>query len=224
MGIFSKNQDSNEDNSRVQFSSADENNPGATATIRRVFSLEDQNNQELYQQEQQQGESHELMQPSDNISPNNANTSGYGIDNAIELMRQMPDGDIGVIITVVKKTLESTNVQVTDIITDAKNKEADIRSRTKRLEAEIRDLEEKISTRSTEIGNLQTSLDETVQVREYLQISEPEGNAPHNSQSQSFDMSPSKPKHIEKTAQQAQIEEQVAREVNDLALEPDSPE
>ena len=168
MGIFSKNQNNKEDNPTVQFTPAEENSPGATATIRKVFNLEDSNRlpheQTSAPYKRLKDDTSEFIQQFD------SNPTGYGIDNAIELMRQMPDGDINIISTVIRRTLESTNVQVAEIITDAKNKEADIRSRAKRLEAEIRDLEEKVSTRNTEIQGLQITLDEITQVMEYLQI------------------------------------------------------
>ena len=43
----------------------------------------------------------------------------YGIEDAIALMRKLPNVNSDITITVVKKTLESANIQVTEIIDDA---------------------------------------------------------------------------------------------------------
>jgi len=218
MGIFTKNQDKNEENkSSVQFSPSNDNNANAetsnsqpqssSPTPRKTFSTSNKT------QAQDATPSAPTPPKQDEVTK-----KAYGIDDAIELMRQMPDGNIEVIITVVKKTLESTNIRVSDIISDAQNKESSIKARTKQLETEIKDLEEKIAKRNSEISELQTTLDETVQVREHLQISEPKNKSPDTA-SQSIDMRKMKPKNTEKSTKQAQVGEQVAREVAELAME-----
>ncbi len=48
----------------------------------------------------------------------------YGIQNAIELMRQLPSDNVPLVVEVVKKTLESLHVDIGSIITDAERKAA----------------------------------------------------------------------------------------------------
>ncbi len=109
----------------------------------------------------------------------------YSIEDAIELMRQLPRENNEVVVTVVKKTLESTNIQVSDIIGDADNKETRIRNQHKTLEEEIKELEAQIAKRNQQIGDLLKDLKETTDVRERLQLalkldksSQPQAKAP----------------------------------------------
>jgi len=93
----------------------------------------------------------------------------YGIEEAVNLMRSLPDIESDITITVVKKTLESANVQVSAIIADAEKKEANIEQRNKTLFHEIEELQEKISLRNKEISTLTKDLKETSKVKKLLQ-------------------------------------------------------
>mgnify|MGYP000618831463 CR=1 FL=1 len=97
-------------------------------------------------------------------------SSGYGIEDAIQLMKSLPRDNPEVVVTVVKKTLESTNIQVKDILSDAKDKEERIRSKHKALEAEIKQLQEQISKRNQQISDLVQDLNETTDVRQQLEL------------------------------------------------------
>lgn len=94
----------------------------------------------------------------------------YGIKNTIELMRRLPSDNNEVVVTVVKQTLESMNIEVVDIIKDAESKEARIRQQHKTLEEEVKSLEIKISQRNQQIAELSEDLKETIDVRERLQL------------------------------------------------------
>ena len=96
----------------------------------------------------------------------------YGIEDAIKLMRKLPSVNTEIVVSVVKTTLESTNVQVPDIIADAERKEQSIHKRTAQLEKEIAELEQKIAKRNEEIATLQTDLQETTKVKEHLLLAE----------------------------------------------------
>lgn len=100
-----------------------------------------------------------------------SNNINYGIEDAIELMRRLPKEHSELVVSVVKETLESTQVSIADIIADADNKSAQIRDRNNTLEQEIADLRAQINEREEYINELQTNLNETLTVREKLQLS-----------------------------------------------------
>ncbi len=99
------------------------------------------------------------------------NNISYGIEDAIELMRRLPKEHSELVVSVVKETLESTQVSISDIIADADNKSAQIRDRNDTLEQEIADLRAQINEREEYIDELQANLNETLTVREKLQLS-----------------------------------------------------
>lgn len=99
------------------------------------------------------------------------NNINYGIEDAIELMRRLPKEHSELVVSVVKETLESTQVSIADIIADADNKSAQIRDRNNTLEQEIADLRAQINEREEYIDELQANLNETLTVREKLQLS-----------------------------------------------------
>jgi uncharacterized protein YqeY len=92
----------------------------------------------------------------------------YGVRRAIELLRKLPSGERGVLVEVVRMTLESVNVHVTAIINDANNREADIDRRIGVLQGEVKQRKEEISTREDEIANLQMEQKEISRVRQEL--------------------------------------------------------
>lgn len=98
--------------------------------------------------------------------------SDYGIDKAIQLMRTLPSDNVELVVQVVKHTLESTNVHIPEIITDAKRKQDDIQGRIKVLRDEIADFEREIETRREEISRLDADYKETSLVRERLELAE----------------------------------------------------
>jgi hypothetical protein len=94
----------------------------------------------------------------------------YGIEDAIKLMKSLPRDNNEVVVTVVKKTLESTSIKVHDIVDDANQKEARIRNQHKTLEGEIKDLQDQIAHRNQQISDLLHDLKETTDVRQRLQL------------------------------------------------------
>src|SRR5262245_9134872 len=72
----------------------------------------------------------------------------YGIDQAIELMRALPgDQNVELVVQVIKTTLESLRVRVSDIIDDASKKQKRLEDRVAVLRAEIAELEKEIQQR-----------------------------------------------------------------------------
>lgn len=97
----------------------------------------------------------------------------YGINQAIELMRALPvDQNPELVVQVIKTTLESLKVKVSDIIGDADRKTKDLEDRVANLKRAIADFEKEIETRKEEIGRLEADHKETTGVRARLELAE----------------------------------------------------
>lgn len=94
----------------------------------------------------------------------------YGIQQAIELMRKLPNENVALVVEVVKKTLESLHVDIGAIIEDAERKQTRIEERVTKLDEEIADYEEEIAARRDEIASLNADGEETRTVRERLEL------------------------------------------------------
>ena len=94
----------------------------------------------------------------------------YGIEDAIGLMRKLPKDNTDVVVSVVKQTLESTQISIDDIIADATDKEERLLNKNAQLEREIKDLQAEIASRNKQISELLADHKETVTVREQLQL------------------------------------------------------
>jgi hypothetical protein len=97
----------------------------------------------------------------------------YGINQAIQLMRGLPvDQNPELVVIVIKSTLESLKVKVSDIINDADRKTKDLEERVTNLKRAIADFEKEIETRKEEIGRLEADHKETSNVRQRLELAE----------------------------------------------------
>ena len=94
--------------------------------------------------------------------------SEYGIQDAIKLMRKLPNMNTDIVISVVIKTLESADIRVEEIISDAQERESKIENRSVKLITEIDDLEAQIAKLNTEITQLNSDLEETSKVKTLL--------------------------------------------------------
>jgi hypothetical protein len=113
---------------------------------------------------------------------------GYGIGDAILLMRTLPfDDNVDLVVQVVRATLASLNVRVQDIIEDAGRKEQNIRDGIAGLHGKVADLERELETRCKEIASLEADLKETSSVKERLQLSE--NHVPSSAMSESVSAS-----------------------------------
>jgi chromosome segregation ATPase len=99
--------------------------------------------------------------------------SNYGINDTIKLLRKLSHIDDEVKIVVAKTTLESMNVVIRDIITDASAKEEKVSAHITSLKDEISDLEAEIKKRSDQISALEKDLSETKEARICLEKGEP---------------------------------------------------
>ena len=97
-------------------------------------------------------------------------SSRYGIDDAIKLMRRLPRDDISLVASIVRETLESTNIKVDNIISDAEKKEKSLDDHISRLNDEITELKDMIEKRTGQINNLKGDLEETRQVKKDLAV------------------------------------------------------
>jgi len=96
----------------------------------------------------------------------------YGIDKAIELMRQLPQDNVELVVRVVKTTLHSLRIDVSSIIKDATRKQNEVQARISVLRKEIADLESEIGTRRGEIATLDADYKETTMVKDRLSLAE----------------------------------------------------
>ena len=110
----------------------------------------------------------EVVPPPQQPAQKAAMKKSYGIEDAIRLMKRIPDGDMRVLAAVIKETLESTDIQVVDILKDAEIKEEHLEEGIRKLDAEIEDLEIMINQRKESIHALLTDLEETRQVKHDL--------------------------------------------------------
>lgn len=98
---------------------------------------------------------------------------GYGIAETTMLMRSLPvDQNVELVVRVVRSTLESMDVQLTDIIDDAEAKEQTLGGRMETLNTEIAELASQIERRRLEIGQLEEELTETTTVKQRLLLAQ----------------------------------------------------
>ena len=97
----------------------------------------------------------------------------FGIDNAIALMRSVPmDQNADLVIKVVRATLESLNVRVSDIVRDAEKRQGELEGRISVLKGEIGTLEKQMELRVAEIVRLEAAHSETSTIRQRLNLTE----------------------------------------------------
>ena len=100
--------------------------------------------------------------------------ANYGIDHAIELLRNLPDENTDIVVSVVTKTLESANINISRIIEDAQNKEHTLEAQINQLNEEIEALQNQITQKKQQINVSTAILGETKKVKGLLESS---GNA-----------------------------------------------
>src|SRR5262249_32710675 len=84
----------------------------------------------------------------------------------------------GVLVEVVRMTLESVDIQVAAIVADASNREAEIDRRIAVLRTAVKEREEEISTRREEIANLEVEQKEIARVKQELNAAHEQAEAP----------------------------------------------
>jgi hypothetical protein len=103
----------------------------------------------------------------------------YGIDRAIQLMRSLPtEQNPELVAMVITSTLESLDLNVTEIIDDARARQADLEARIGTIKAKNGALEREIELGVDEIVRLEASLAETLSVKERLELAHAHQGAP----------------------------------------------
>ena len=95
----------------------------------------------------------------------------YGIERAIQLMRSLPtEQNPELVAMVITSTLESLDMNVSDIIEDARSRQADLEARIGTIKAKNSALEKEIELGVEEIVKLEATLAETLSVKERLEL------------------------------------------------------
>jgi hypothetical protein len=95
----------------------------------------------------------------------------FGIDRAIQLMRALPtEQNPELVAMVITSTLESVEMNVSEIIEDAKARQAELEARIGTIKARNSALEKEIELGVDEIVKLEASLAETTSVKERLEL------------------------------------------------------
>jgi predicted nucleic acid-binding Zn-ribbon protein len=95
----------------------------------------------------------------------------YGIERAIQLMRSLPtEQNPELVAMVITSTLESLEMNVSDIIEDARSRQADLEARIGTIKAKNSALEKEIELGVDEIVKLEATLAETLNVKERLEL------------------------------------------------------
>ena len=107
------------------------------------------------------------------ILPAVGEARGYGIEQTIQLLRGLPvDQNANLVIRVVRATLASLDVRLSDIIEDAARKQQTVEEHIAAVRSKIAELENQLETRRHEIAALDADLKETIGVKEQLRQAE----------------------------------------------------
>ena len=95
----------------------------------------------------------------------------FGIDRAIQLMRSLPtEQNPELVAMVITTTLASVEMSVSEIIDDARTRQADLEARIASIKAKNSALEKEIEAGVDEIVKLEATLAETLSVKERLEL------------------------------------------------------
>lgn len=87
---------------------------------------------------------------------------GYGVEEAIELMRTFPrDQDQSMVVSVVQKTLASANIDIDMIVRDAGHRIDRLGKQKANLENDVEELEKNIAEKRKEIASTIEHINET---------------------------------------------------------------
>ena len=96
---------------------------------------------------------------------------GYGIDDAIQLMRTLPvQQQPDLVLLVVRNTLASMHVDLRQVIESGAAKQERLRSAIAKVSGAITELESEIAARRQELAQVEADLNETNAVMERLEM------------------------------------------------------
>jgi hypothetical protein len=129
-----------------------------------------------WDRDQKPGEPSPAQAPASTARSSNAS---YGIAEAIQLLRGLPvDQNPDLVVRVVRATLASLSVHLSDIIEDASKKQKNTQERIASEHAKVADLEKQLADHRKEIAALEADLKETTTVKDRLQMAEKGAAAP----------------------------------------------
>jgi hypothetical protein len=109
--------------------------------------------------------------PPEALAPGEAPPKRFGIDRAIQLMRSLPtEQNPELVAMVIASTLESVDMNVSDIIEDANARATELEARIASIKAKNSELEKEIELGVDEIVKLEASLAEALTVKERIQL------------------------------------------------------
>jgi len=104
--------------------------------------------------------------PMSNVLSSETPKLTYGIEDVIQLMRDLPDNKKEMVILIVQKTLVSAKIDIKSILEKAARKIEGLQSKNDKLRSEIRELEEMIIQKKSDVDRLRRDMEETQQVRQ----------------------------------------------------------
>src|SRR3954451_17884656 len=111
--------------------------------------------------------------------PVSPSKGGYGIAEAIQLLRGLPvDQNPDLVVRVVRATLASVSVHLSDIIEDASKKQKSTQDRIAAQHGKVADLEKQLAEHRKEIAALEADLKETTMVKDRLLLAEKSAGTP----------------------------------------------
>jgi hypothetical protein len=94
----------------------------------------------------------------------------YGIEQLMRLMRELPSGNMELVVRVLKKTLESVSISVPGLIQDAARRESELEEKMSGHRRAIAALEEEIASKKRSIEELEGAYKEVMVVKERLNL------------------------------------------------------
>lgn len=98
----------------------------------------------------------------------------YSFDDAIGLMRDLPETPNDELMAVICKTLESAHIRLEDVLQDARQKEQRIRREHQGIEQDIQSLQKQIDKKQSELSQLAQTLEELIRIKERFEHARPQ--------------------------------------------------
>ncbi len=115
---------------------------------------------------------HSPVHPSQSgLTPSPApQSAGYGIEQLTKLMRELPGGNVELVVRVLKKTLESVRISVPGLIQEAHRREHELEEKMAGQRRAISALEDEINSKRRSIEELEGHYREVMMVKERLNL------------------------------------------------------
>ncbi|WP_027328952.1 DUF4200 domain-containing protein [Marinimicrobium agarilyticum] len=98
----------------------------------------------------------------------------YSFDDAIGLIRDLPEAPSDELMAVICKTLESAHIRLDDVLQDARQKEQRVRREHQGIEQDIQSLQKQIDKKQSELSELAHTLEELIRIKERFEHARPQ--------------------------------------------------